>query len=100
MPTASRKAALFVFNGDSVNTDRQKQDSYENVNASLGLGRNTWNLELFVTNLTDERAQLTNESGYFEFGAATVRDGRAHTQTTYINRPREYGLRIIKRWGG
>jgi outer membrane receptor protein involved in Fe transport len=76
---------LFVFNGDSINTDRQKQDSYENVNASLGLGRNTWNLELFVTNLTDERAEIS-------------RDTQAYGTYITTNRPRTIGLKLAMRF--
>ena len=60
----------------------------------------TWDVSLFVNNLTDERAIYTTGSGAYEWAAANLAEGRAHTQRTYVNRPREYGLRFIKRFGG
>jgi hypothetical protein len=59
-----------------------------------------WDVSLFVNNITDERAVSTIDSGNMEWGAASVADGRAHTQRNYINRPREFGVRFIMRWGG
>jgi iron complex outermembrane recepter protein len=66
----------------------------------VGMRGDTWEVTAFVNNLTDERAVYNIDSGAYEWGAASVADGRAHTQKNYINRPREYGLRFIKRWGG
>ncbi len=66
----------------------------------LGVRGDTWEVSAFVNNLTDERAVYQIESGAFEWGAASSIDGRPHTQKSYINRPREYGIRVIKRWGG
>jgi len=73
--------------------------SYNIGDFTMGLRGSSWEVSLFVNNLTDERAVYTKESGLFEWGAASVADGRAHTQKNYISRPREYGLRVIKRWG-
>jgi outer membrane receptor protein involved in Fe transport len=66
----------------------------------MGVRGDTWEVSAFVNNLTDERAVYTIGSGAFEWGAASAKDGRPHTQKSYINRPREYGLRLTKRWGG
>ena len=74
--------------------------SYNIGDLSVGMRGDSWEVSLFVSNLTDERAVYTQESGLFEWGAASIQDGRAHTQKNYINRPREYGFRVIKRWGG
>ncbi len=74
--------------------------AYDQGDLILGLTGQTWDVSIFVNNITDERAQYTNESGLFEFGMASVQDGRPHTGKTYTNRPREFGLRVIKRWGG
>jgi iron complex outermembrane receptor protein len=42
---------------------RQKMDGYTTFTASLGASKDEWRMELFVDNLTDERAQLyTNAS--------------------------------------
>jgi outer membrane receptor protein involved in Fe transport len=76
---------LFVYNGDTLNTDRQQQDSYDNVNASAGLGRDNWNIELYVTNLTDERAEIS-------------RDTQAYGTYITTNRPRTIGLRLSMRF--
>jgi outer membrane receptor protein involved in Fe transport len=65
--------------------------SHDIGDLTLGMRGNSWEVSLFVNNLTDERAVYQTESGAFEWGAASVTDGRAHTQKTYINRPREYG---------
>lgn len=67
---------------------------------SFGVRADTWEVSAFVNNLTDERAVYTTGSGTFEWAAASAKDGRPHTQKDYINRPREYGIRFVKRWGG
>ena len=66
----------------------------------VGIRGDTWEVSAFVNNLTDERAVFQIDSGAYEWGAASSIDGRPHTQRNYINRPREYGIRVIKRWGG
>lgn len=85
--------------GSSPNPQLENK-SYNIGDLILGLRGQSWEVSVFVNNLTDERAQYTNESGVFEWGAASVQDGRPHTGKIYTNRPREYGLRLIKRWGG
>jgi iron complex outermembrane recepter protein len=75
-------------------------DSYDIGDFSIGVRGETWEASLFVNNLTDERAIYTQESGLFEWAAASSVDGRSHTQKNFVNRPREYGFRVIKRWGG
>jgi outer membrane receptor protein involved in Fe transport len=77
-----------------------KVDSSDIGDASLGMRGGDWDVSLFVNNITDERAVSTIDSGNMEWGAASVADGRAHTQRNYINRPREFGVRFIMRWGG
>lgn len=74
-------------------------DSYDIGDLFVGFRAESWDVSLFVTNLTDERGVFTQGSGAFEWGAASVADGRAHTQKNYISRPREYGIRFIKRFG-
>ena len=66
----------------------------------VGMRGDSWDVSLFVNNLTDERAIYATGSGAYEWAAANLAEGRAHTQRDYVNRPREYGLRFIKRWGG
>ena len=60
---------------------------------------NGWQVDLFVNNFTDERAQYTEGSGYFELPFSSVQDGRDGVSRIYTNRPIEYGVRIAKNWG-
>jgi hypothetical protein len=34
-----------------------------------------------------------------EWAIGSVQDGRERHQTFYTNRPREFGIRYMKRWG-
>ncbi|MBT4522632.1 MAG: TonB-dependent receptor [Halieaceae bacterium] len=85
--------------GSSANP-QLKNDASDIGDLIVGIRGETWEASLFVNNITDERAVFTAGSGAYEWGAASTTDGRAHTQKNYINRPREYGIRLIKRWGG
>ncbi len=73
------------YAGDSwssiVAADRRKQDSYTTVDLAVGASLDNWNVELFVRNLTDERADL-----FFN-----VQDDVPRITT---NRPRTYGIRF------
>jgi outer membrane receptor protein involved in Fe transport len=84
--------------GSSPNPQLES-DSYDMGDLFVGLRGNTWDVSLFITNLTDERAVYTIESGNMEWGAANLADGRPHTQRNFVSRPREYGMRFVKRWG-
>jgi len=77
-----------------------KNPAYNIGDLTVGINGDSWDVSVFINNLTDERAVYTIGSGAFEWAAANLSEGRAHTQRNYINRPREYGLRFIKRWGG
>jgi iron complex outermembrane receptor protein len=57
-----------------------------------------WQFDVFVSNITDERAQY-NQGGYSELLFSSVQDGRTNWSRVWTNRPREYGLKISKRWG-
>ncbi len=61
-------------------------------------GDGAWEIDLFVNNVTDERAELFQNTGEFEwaFMHSTQYD-RFHR--VFTNRPREYGLRYFKGWG-
>lgn len=61
--------------------DRFKQDSYTTVDASFGLREEHWGTELYVENLTDERAELFIN---------TLDNSKRIT----TNRPRTVGLRV------
>jgi outer membrane receptor protein involved in Fe transport len=89
---------------DVAQTDDQPyptytNDSYHIGDLSMGMKGETWEAIIFANNLTDERASYNHQSqgGWSQYNAT---DGRDHVEGIYTNRPREYGIRIIKRWGG
>ncbi|MFT5710355.1 MAG: iron complex outermembrane receptor protein [Halioglobus sp.] len=73
--------------------------AYDIGDLTVGLQGDTWELSLFVNNVTDERAIF----GHSRQGGGTqenTNDGRFEVNQVYTNRPREYGIRVVKRWGG
>ena len=74
--------------------------SYTIGDLRMGFVGEDWQFDVFINNLTDERAIFTSQNGLFEWGAAQLAEGREHHQTVFTNRPREAGIRFMKRWGG
>jgi hypothetical protein len=58
---------------------------------SFGLQADTWEASIFMSNITDERAQYTHQSGTFI-------DAWGRTER-YTSRPREIGVRFSKHLG-
>jgi hypothetical protein len=58
-----------------------------------------WQVDFFISNLFDKRAQVLQQSGKFEWQFSRS-DEYDHFQRIYTNRPREYGIRFTKNWGG
>ncbi len=75
-------------------------DSYGIADLRFGLVSpdGGWQVDLFVNNVTDERAQITqgHSLGAWQWGRSGEYE-RAHN--VYTVRPREYGLRFSARWG-
>ncbi|EED34620.1 hypothetical protein NOR51B_558 [Luminiphilus syltensis NOR5-1B] len=73
--------------------------AYDIGDLSVGLEGSSWEASIFVNNITDERANLghRNLGGWSQYNAE---DGRDHVAPYYTNRPREFGVRVVKRWGG
>ena len=72
-----------------VQTDyRQSQASYTQADMSFGISGGDWEVDFFINNLTDERAEIYVTDGFFDyfFGRGRV----------YTNRPREMGIRYKK----
>ena len=72
-----------------VQTDyRQSQASYTQADMSFGISGGDWEVDFFVNNLTDERAEVYVTDGFFDyfFGRGRI----------YTNRPREMGIRYKK----
>jgi outer membrane receptor protein involved in Fe transport len=97
------------YTGDSLNVLEPRPETHPNPQSKtasyvigdlrFGVVGADWEVDLFVNNLTDERAVYTLQTGLFEWAAAQTAEGRAHHQTLYVARPREVGLRFMKRWG-
>ena len=64
-----------------VLANRYKQQSYDTIDAAIGVSMDSWSVELFGENLTDERAEL--------FINSLDTDLRVTT-----NRPRTWGIRV------
>ena len=83
-----------AYTGDSVSTvqpDYQfAQESYSLVDAKFGIIGDDWEMDLFVTNITDERADIAVNDWNFDWYF-----GRGNKIT---NRPREIGIRFTKSW--
>jgi outer membrane receptor protein involved in Fe transport len=74
-------------------------DAYTIGDIRFGIQAEDWEASIFVNNVTDERAKLTHNDGQFDWGAASIADNRAHNLRIFTNRPREIGVRYMKRWG-
>ena len=88
---------------DSLNSDANPQHrvpGYKIMDIRAGLQGEDWEIAAYVNNLTDERAQYTWFTGDFGWAQASSKPGgRAHTVDVYTNRPREIGIRYMKRLG-
>jgi iron complex outermembrane receptor protein len=68
-------------------------DSYNIVNLAFGIARNSWHLDLFIDNATDERAELDNTNSYPKYEPSF--NGAIKSASFYnTNRPRSIGLRF------
>jgi outer membrane receptor protein involved in Fe transport len=66
------------------------QKSYTVADAKMGILGDDWELNFFINNITDERAEIAVNDWYFDFFFGRARQ--------YTNRPREMGIRYTKRW--
>jgi outer membrane receptor protein involved in Fe transport len=77
-----------------------KSPSYAIADFRVGVRGNDWEFSVFLNNIFDERAVYTIGDGIMEWGMRSAQDGRAHIQRRYVARPREFGLRYSKSFGG
>ena len=74
-----------IYSGDSVSDvieiNKIELDAYTMASFSTGLTSDGWSIEAFVNNLTDERAQLSNNFVY-------------DRERVTIARPRTWGMRV------
>jgi outer membrane receptor protein involved in Fe transport len=77
---------IFKYRGGDTSTDtRETQESYENLNLTAGIDVNNWGVDLYVNNLTDERAEITRGVG-------------AGGNNITTNRPRTIGIKYRMRF--
>ena len=81
-----------VAPGESDNFPQREMDAYGIMDVNMGIQADEWELQAFITNLTDERAEL-----YWDTDNHHTFWG--HNQLV-TNRPREYGMRFLYKWGG
>jgi len=87
---------LLVPAGLDTNNPSFTNDAYSLVDLRLGLVSGEWEIDLFVNNLTDKRAQISQGSTHaWQWGRTGEYD---HWHTVYTVRPREYGIRFTSRW--
>jgi iron complex outermembrane receptor protein len=73
---------IYKYKTGDVNLDlRDINNSYSIVNLSAGIDMDGWGVNMYVDNLTDERAQLS-------------RGGASYDSTVTVNRPRNVGIRF------
>lgn len=75
-----------------------KNPGYTIGDVRAGIVGEDWQFDVFVNNVTDERAWYTIQNGLYEWGAAQLAEGRPHHQSVFVNRPLEFGIRFMKRW--
>jgi iron complex outermembrane receptor protein len=72
---------IYKYKTSDLNLDRRDiNNSYSIVNLSAGINMDGWGVNLYVDNLTDERAELS-------------RGGASYDSTVTVNRPRNVGIR-------
>jgi len=88
---------------DSLNSSANPQirvPGYKVMDIRAGLQGENWEIAAYINNLTDERAQYTWSTGDFGWAQASSKPGgRERTMDVYTNRPREIGIRYMRRWG-
>ncbi|MFQ5983565.1 MAG: TonB-dependent receptor domain-containing protein, partial [Woeseiaceae bacterium] len=98
--TGDSLSSLVPFSVDSSGNPQFVMPSYSVADLRIGLvsGDGDWQLDVFVNNVTDERAQITewNSTGEWSWGRSGEYE---HSHNVVTIRPREYGLRFFSRWG-
>ncbi len=84
MPSISYSAESY---SDIIRINRSRIDSWTMANVTMGVSSDLWSAELYINNISDERAELSRN---FVFDQHRV---------TYA-RPRTIGLRFSYDFGG
>jgi iron complex outermembrane receptor protein len=97
------------YTGDSMNrlephgldapNPQLTNEAYALADMRFGIRGDDWEASIFMNNLTDERATYTYGTDQMNWAFSNTVDGRDHFQKKFTNRPREIGVRFMKRWG-
>ena len=98
----------WAYTGDRETQIRQNDPSevsphrtlgaYNIADFRIGMVGDDWEINVFLDNLTDERAEIATANA-FEHLFSSAADGVSSYHRIYTNRPREIGVRYMKRWG-
>ena len=58
---------------DIIEPNKAKQDSYSFANIRAGISNDSWVAEFYIDNLTDKRAQISNNFVYDRFRVSYIR---------------------------
>ena len=58
---------------DIIEPNKAKQDSYSFANIRAGISNEAWVAEIYIDNVTDERAEISNNFVYDRFRVAYIR---------------------------
>lgn len=99
--TGDSMSRLEPLSPETTSTPQWTNPSYNIGDLRAGLVGEDWQLDVFINNLTDERAIYSYSSGPpIVWPAGQIAEGRPHHLDAYVARPRELGVRFMKRWGG
>jgi outer membrane receptor protein involved in Fe transport len=91
---------LVPGSGDNMGISPQRTvPAYDIGDLRAGIIGRDWELNVFINNLTDERPEVTTRNA-FEHLFSSSQDGISSYHSIFTSRPREYGVRFMKRWGG
>jgi len=91
---------LVPGSGDNLGIGPQRTVPAYNIgDLRAGIIGTDWELNVFINNLTDERPEVTTRNA-FEHLFSSSQDGISSYHSIFTSRPREYGVRFMKRWGG
>ena len=85
--------------GEDTAAPQWTNPAYDIGDLRVGLIGDDWQVDVFLNNITDTLAQYTDAPSAGDYGGGNLAEGREHSRTFYTNRPREFGVRFMKRWG-
>ncbi|MBT5219547.1 MAG: hypothetical protein HOM16_08690, partial [Woeseia sp.] len=85
--------------GEDTAAPQWTNPAYNIGDLRVGLVGEDWQVDVYLNNITDTRAQYTDSPSPGAYGGGNLAEGRDHSRSFFVNRPREFGVRYMKRWG-